>query len=165
MKWVTSCLRNSLVIYILAVACCLGGLVALYTLPLSPFPQIPLNSIVVELDYPGANAQTVQKQITSEMVPRLQGLENVNYISSFTQAGMTNIYIRLNDSVTALDKLQAQLQIIQAINAAHLPSSVPQPNIMVSSGQSGLVQLVVSSTQLSLFQMSNFIQANLNPQV
>ena len=151
MKWIALCLRNKLIIYVLTVMVCVAGLLALYTRPISPMPIIPLNAFNVFISYPGANAQTVQKQVTSEIVSQLQSIDNVKYITAYSQAGAATIRLELH-SGTPLEKLQAHLDIVQAINAAHLPTVVPQPQVVMRAGTSGLIYFVVSANQLSLFE-------------
>ncbi|MBY0545099.1 MAG: efflux RND transporter permease subunit [Gammaproteobacteria bacterium] len=162
MSWLTACLRNKLVVYMACIAVCAAGLLSLYKLPITPLPQISQNSIYLCLAYPGSNAQTVQKQITNEVVTRLGGLDNVEYISTYSSAGTANIFIMLYP-VTPVQEIETELKIIQAINSAHLPSSVPQPYMIANSGQSSLVQYVVSSKELSVFDLDNFILSTLAP--
>ncbi|MSP53119.1 MAG: efflux RND transporter permease subunit [Gammaproteobacteria bacterium] len=162
MKWVALCLRNKLIIYVLSFALCLAGLFALSSRPLSPFPQIKTNAFNVFITYPGANAQLVEKQITSAVISRFQSLDNIQYISAQSQAGYAYITLIFND-MTDNELLQAQVNISQAINSAHLPNSVPQPQVILQAGTSGLVDFIVTSKQVSLFDLDNFILATLVP--
>lgn len=162
MKWIALCLRNKLIVYVLSLALCLAGLFALSSRPLSPFPQIKINAANIFIIYSGANAQLVEKQITSAVIAQLQSLNNIQYISAQSQAGYVYITIIFN-AMSDNELLQARSDISQAINSAHLPSSVPAPRIIMQSGTSGLIGFIVTSQQLSLFDLSNFISATLVP--
>jgi len=97
MNWVAACLRNKLIIYICSIALVFLGIFLLFKRPISPFPEIPVNMITIGVFYPGANAQTMDKQVTAPLVANLRAMANVQYINSYTQAGGSNILIHLND--------------------------------------------------------------------
>ncbi|GGF88216.1 MULTISPECIES: efflux RND transporter permease subunit [Cysteiniphilum] len=164
MKWIQACLKNKLIIYLLAIMLCVGGIFALFKMSISPFPSISGNTISVTLNYPGANAQSVQQQVTQEVVARLQGIDNIHYIKATSQNGQATISLMLND-FSKESTLEAQMKILQAISSANLPSSVPQANINISGGTSTLIAFAVSSSNLSLFDINNLIQGILIPKL
>lgn len=162
MNWVAACLRNKLIIYICSIALVCLGVFLLFKRPISPFPEIPVNMITIGIFYPGANAQTMDKQVTSPLIANLRAMANVQYINSYTQAGGSNILIHLND-MDPLKLLETQMNVIEIINAAHLPSSIPQPTVTIVKGQSDLLSYVVSSNEFDVFYLSNFISSVLIP--
>ncbi|WP_440993798.1 efflux RND transporter permease subunit [Cysteiniphilum litorale] len=164
MKWIQACLKNKLIIYLLAIMLCVGGIFALFKMPITPFPSMTGNNINVTLSYPGANAQSVQQQVTQEVVARLQGIDNIRYIKATSQNGKASINLMLND-ISKDSMLEAQMKILQAISSANLPSSVPQANINISGGMSTLITFAVSSSSLSLFDINNLIQGTLIPKL
>ena len=164
MKWIALCLRNKLIVILGIIAMCLLGLFCLYTRPVTLFPAIAGSDIIITINYPGANAQTVQQQITSPISHRLQSLDDLEYTDATSQAGMSHIHLSMSNS-DPLFMLKSQLKIIQAINSAHLPNSASQPDIEISGGQSGLISFMGISDVLTPFQMGNFLQANLAPKL
>ncbi len=163
MKWIQSCLKNKLLIYLATIALCLVGVFCTLQSTISPFPVISGNSLSFDLSYPGANAQTVQNQIVNKITNKLESIDNLEYITTTTKAGQTSFNIALNSSTTA-DIFKAQLQVTQAISSANLPASVSAPDIKLSDGGTiGLITFILSSKSLSLFEMSNFIHAELIP--
>jgi multidrug efflux pump len=86
MKFIDSCTNNKLIVYIIAIAVCLIGIFSVYTMPISPFPALKFNDININLSYPGANAQTVQKQVVNEITTRLQGnIDGLQYFNATAQ--------------------------------------------------------------------------------
>ncbi|ODN42177.1 efflux RND transporter permease subunit [Piscirickettsia litoralis] len=162
MIFIEACIKNKLIVYIIALAICLAGLFCLYITPIAPFPAMAGHNINIKFSYPGANAQTVQQQVTTEVSTRLQSINNLQYMRANTQAGSANITLALNSNSTE-QLLQVQMEVMQAIASAHLPNSVPQPAIRPSASNSGLVDYVVSSNKANLFEISNFIHAVLLP--
>ncbi|WP_395947581.1 efflux RND transporter permease subunit [Caedibacter taeniospiralis] len=141
---------------------CLFGLYALLQNKIAPFPPIQLNQINVNVSYPGANAETVAKQITNEVTMNLQSVDNIKRITATTQAGGVHLALTLQDhSDTAM--LKTQMDVMQAISSANLPGSVPQPQIHIESGNSGLITYFVASQEHKLFYLQNFVQSVMAP--
>lgn len=161
-NWVDIILKQKLVVYLFALIVCLAGLFSLFSMTISPFPAATLNKIFISISYPGANAETVNKQVTEEVVQNLSAINNIQTITAQTQAGQTQIELTLNEA--SKEKiLQAQLDINQAIQSAHLPNSVSQPIIQVARGQSGLIEYIITSKKHNLFEIYNFINATIKP--
>ena len=164
MKWVLLCLQNKLIIYLLAVALCCLGLFSLDVIPIAPFPTVTLNNIQIQFSYPGANADTVESQITSKIENALRTIPNVQQVSATSQDGSANLLLTL-DSIQSNDLIQTQIKIIQAIGSAHLPSVVQQPQITVAAGQSSLISYILFSDHMTPFDINNFMQATLVPKL
>lgn len=162
MNWVKLCLHNKVIIYLSALFLALFGIFSLFHSPISPFPSVKINNITITLSYPGANAETVEKQVTDEISANLQSINNIKYIIANTQAGSASFELSLNDaSENAL--LQTQMEIMQAIASVNLPKSVPQPLITREMGTSSLVSYFISSKTHKLFYLSNFILSEMMP--
>jgi multidrug efflux pump len=162
MKWVAACQQHKLLVYIAAIVVCLLGLFFLYTIPIAPFPEFHMNKFEINFKYPGANAATVQTQITQKVENALRSISNVQQISALSKSGAAVISLIL-ESDDAQNSLQTEIKIMQAISSAHIPTSVPQPIISVSSSQSGLIVYMVSSSKWNIFNIDNYIQATLYP--
>jgi multidrug efflux pump len=153
MKWIEACLRNRLIIYVCSVFLCVLGVVCMIRMPLAPFPGMQLNTIVIHVSYPGANAQTVNRQVTSKLIDGLHSLDNIQQMTALSQAGSSTIDLSLY-STRSVDLLQTQLEVIQAISASNLPSVVPQPQVTVERGWSTLVDYLLFSNKISLFHLN-----------
>jgi len=161
-NWVDACVKNKLVVYVAAIALCIVGIFCLSVIPITPFQPVSINHIHVSFSYSGANANSVQAQVTGKVVNALIGTSNIDHINAFSYYGGADIDITLNsnDNVALL---QTQLQIMQAISASHLPQSVPQPKITVETGSSSLISVGITSDKLSLFRIQTFLQSTIYP--
>ena len=75
----------------------LMGVLALSSLPVEQYPDIAPPTIQVFTNYPGANAETVQKAVVVPLEEAINGVENMNYItSSASNTGdvMINVYFK-----------------------------------------------------------------------
>ena len=163
MKLVEACIKNKLIVYILTIALCLVGLFSIYTITISPFPSLKFNTLLIDLNYPGANAQTVQKQVVNEISTRLESIDNLQYIYANASGGSAHIQLDLEDDISKDQLLQAQMQVMQAISSSNLPTSVQQPKISQASASSSLITFMVTSDKSSLFDLNNFVKSKLHP--
>lgn len=164
MKWVDVCIKNKLLVYLTAVLISLLGLFCLILIPIAPFPSSSGNQISVELSYPGANAQTVEKQVTSKVVKGLQGINNIQQITATSAPGGADIELTLNP-ISDLEMLKTQMDIIQAIASSDLPTVVPAARITLDQGTSGLEDFVLVSDTRALLDLENYAQAALVPKL
>ena len=124
MNWVERLFKYKLTVYLITIAVCLLGLFSLFFIEISPFPAIQLNTININLSYPGASAETVQTQVTNKVENALQSIPNVSSITANTFSGSTNIELTLNTN-SAMDLLQIQIRILQPSLPATYPAMSP----------------------------------------
>src|SRR5688572_8473055 len=61
--------------WVLAIGIMLGGLLALRALPIEQYPSIAPPSLTISTNYPGADASTLEKNVTSVIEQELNGVE------------------------------------------------------------------------------------------
>jgi HAE1 family hydrophobic/amphiphilic exporter-1/multidrug efflux pump len=60
----------------------IAGAISIGTLPVAQYPQISPPTVEVEINYPGANAETVEQSIATNVEAEVNGAENMIYMSS-----------------------------------------------------------------------------------
>ncbi len=60
----------------------IAGGVGISTLPIAQYPQISPPTVEVEINYPGANAETVEQSIATNVEAEVNEAENMIYMSS-----------------------------------------------------------------------------------
>jgi multidrug efflux pump len=163
MKWVDILIKNKLIIYLISLLICLIGIYCLIIIPVAPFPTFQANSIAIDLSYPGANAQTVEQQLTSKVISGLKSINNIRQITANSEAGEARINLVL-DSVNTNDLMQTQIQIMQVISSSNIPSTIPQPKVEINKGTSDLMVFVATSPTASIFSINNFLESTLKPE-
>jgi HAE1 family hydrophobic/amphiphilic exporter-1/multidrug efflux pump len=58
------------------------GAISITSLPIAQYPQISPPTVEVEINYPGANAETVEQSIATNVEAEVNGAENMIYMSS-----------------------------------------------------------------------------------
>ena len=67
---------------VISVTIVLLGLVGVATLPVEQYPDIAPPTVNVFANYPGANAETVQKSVVVPLEESINGVEGMTYITS-----------------------------------------------------------------------------------
>ena len=68
--------------WVIAIMVMLAGLLSIKMLPVSQYPAIAPPQIAINATYPGASAQTVQDTVTQVIEQKLNGIDNLIYMSS-----------------------------------------------------------------------------------
>src|SRR5205814_3904131 len=67
---------------VLSIVIVLGGMIALFTLPVAQYPDITPPTVEVSASYPGANAQVVADTVAAPIEQQVNGVEAMLYMSS-----------------------------------------------------------------------------------
>lgn len=117
--------------WVIAIMIMLIGLLALKTLPVSQYPPIAPPQITINATYPGASAQTVQDTVTQIVEQKLNGIDNLIYMSSTSDsAGAVAINLTFK---AGTDPNIAQVQVQNKLQLATplLPQIVQRQGIQV----------------------------------
>jgi len=114
----------NLVFILLIVA----GFFAMFALPTERYPDINMAVINVVTDYPGASPSDVESLVTRKLEEAVENIENIEWVSSTSQAEHSYIRIKLVDD-SDYDDLYDEIRF-NILNAkAELPIEVDQPRI------------------------------------
>lgn len=117
--------------WVIAIMVMLAGLLAIKKLPVSQYPPIAPPQIAINAVYPGASAQTVQDTVTQVIEQKLNGIDNLIYMSSTSDsAGAVSITLTFK---AGTDPNIAQVQVQNKLQLAVplLPQIVQRSGIQV----------------------------------
>ena len=152
---------------VISIVMILLGLLAIAVLPVSQYPQITPPQIVVSTTYPGANAQVLVDTVAVPIENKINGVENMLYMSSTSddngQYTLTVTFDIGTDPDIAQVKVQNRLQQVMS----QLPAIVNQEGVDVETQSSNILAMLVlrspNGTYDDLF-LSNYAYTNLqNP--
>ena len=89
--------HRSFVIYLM-VAAVVAGLVAYYRLGRNEDPAFTIKTMVVQAAWPGATLEDTVQQVTERLERQLQETPNLDYVRSYTSAGLTTIFVNLKQA-------------------------------------------------------------------
>ena len=128
--------------WVLAIIVMLGGIGALFTLPIEQYPDIAPTQVNVRASYPGASAEAIENSVTQVLEQQLTGIDGLLYFSSQSssrgQASITAIFAKGTDPDIA--QVQVQNKIQSAIS--RLPAQVQQQGVRVTKSNSDSLLLV-----------------------
>ncbi len=117
--------------WVIAIGVMLAGLLAIKTLPVSQYPPIAPPQIAIRAVYPGASAQTVQDTVTQVIEQKLNGIDNLIYMSSTSDStgavAITLTFKAGTDANIAQVQTQNKLQLAVPL----LPEIVQRQGIQV----------------------------------
>jgi multidrug efflux pump len=79
---------------VISIVISLAGAVCIILLPVAQFPQITPPTVTVKATYTGANAEVVEKTVTTPIEEQINGVEGMTYMSSISSSdGTSNITV------------------------------------------------------------------------
>ncbi len=150
---------------VVSIVITIGGLIALFTIPVAQYPQITPPEIFVTATYPGAGAQVVAETVAAPIEKEVNGVEDMLYMSS-TCSDDGTYQLAVTFAVgTNPDIDQVNLQNRVQLATARLPSEVVAQGITVRRRSSDIMAAVSfyspkgTHTMLSLSNyMSNIVK-------
>jgi multidrug efflux pump len=128
--------------WVIAIMVMLAGLLAIKTLPVSQYPPIAPPQITINAVYPGASAQTVQDTVTQVIEQKLNGIDNLIYMSSTSDSAGT---VAINLTFKAgTDPNIAQVQVQNKLQLATplLPQVVQKQGIQVVKSTRNFLMII-----------------------
>lgn len=150
--------------WVIAICIMLVGLFSVNTLPVSQYPTIAPPSVSISANYPGADAQTVERSVTQIIEQNMTGLDGFMYMSATSDSyGSAEIDITFEPG-TNPDIAQVQVQNKMQQTQSQLPSIVQQNGIDVSKSTDSFLlvaSLVVNDGEHKSADVADYLESNL----
>ena len=147
---------------VISIVLTLAGIIAVFSLPISLYPEITPPEVVVSASYPGASAEVVAKTIGIPLEEEINGVEDMLYMSSSSENSRYSLTITFKVGV---DRDMAQVKVQNRIQQAQskLPADVTRQGLTVKSRSSnmlGFVSITSPKGSYSQLELANFVQNN-----
>ena len=150
--------------WVIALVIMLVGALSILKLPINQYPAIAPPAIAIQVTYPGASAQTVQDTVVQVIEQQLNGIDNLRYVASESNAdGSMTITATFNQG-TNPDIAQVQVQNKLNLATPLLPQEVQQQGIRVTKAVKNfllVIGLVSTDGSMTKDDLSNYIVSNI----
>ena len=92
--------HRPLTVYLMIVVVA-AGIFSYFRLGRSEDPSFIIKTMIVQAEWPGATVEETFKQVTQRLERTLQETPHLDFLRSFTRAGVTTIFVNLKGSTTA----------------------------------------------------------------
>jgi len=128
--------------WVIAIIIMSGGLLAIYNLPVSQYPQMSPPTIAIFASYPGASSETVENSVTQVIEQNMTGLDRMIYMSSSSDsAGGSRLELTF---APGTDPDIAWSQVQNKVQAAmpNLPDTVQDQGVNVRKSTRNYLMIV-----------------------
>jgi len=150
--------------WVIAIIIMSVGVLAIYNLPISQYPQMAPPTISISCSYPGSSAETVENSVTQVIEQKMTGLENLLYLSSSSDsAGASRIELTFAPG-TDPDMAWSQVQNKVQSAMTSLPDMVQTQGVDVRKSTRNyliIVGLVSEDGSMDGTDLRDFAKSNL----
>ncbi|WP_277970886.1 efflux RND transporter permease subunit [Sphingomonas echinoides] len=150
--------------WVIAIIIMLGGVGAIYTLPVEQFPDIAPPQVNIRASYPGANAQTLENSVAQVIEQQLTGIDGLLYFTtSSSSRGQVTIAATFSKGTDPdIAQVQVQNKVQQAIS--RLPQQVQQQGLTVTKSNPDFLLIAAiydTSDRQTNQDVSDYLVSNL----
>ncbi|MBD9449826.1 MULTISPECIES: efflux RND transporter permease subunit [unclassified Rhizobium] len=160
-------IRRPIFAWVIAITIMLAGLLAIFTLSISQYPDIAPTTVRINATYRGASAETVEKSVTTIIEDGMTGLDDLTYMTSTSSTGSASISLTFGTSADpdiAQVQVQNKLQLVQS----KLPGDVIDAGISVTRSTSSILlvgSLVSTDGKRSSVDLGNIMSTSIEDQI
>src|SRR6478735_2048297 len=154
--------------WVIAIMIVIAGLLSIGSLGVESYPNIAPPQVSVGANYPGANAETVERAVTQIIEQQLTGIDSLDYFSSSSGSdGSASVNLTFKPGT---DPDTAQMQVQNKVSQAtpRLPTEVVQQGVVVQKANQGFLLVVALTSDDPSFgrdQLSDLLASNVLDQI
>lgn len=149
--------------WVIAIIICLGGILALRSLPVAQYPSVAPPGLTISLNYPGASAQIVEESAVALIEQEMNGIENLQYMESSSEVGSGSVTLTFTPG-TDLNYASVEAQNRIKRVEARLPDDVRRLGVTVTKSARNFVMffsIISPDGSLDSTDLGNYVGANL----
>ncbi|MFL1732283.1 efflux RND transporter permease subunit [Moraxella oculi] len=154
--------------WVISILIMLVGLLAIFKLPVSQYPDIAPPTVTINAVYPGADARTVENSVTQVIEQQMTGLDGMMYMSSSSSSqGVASVQLTF-ESGTDPDIAQVQVQNKLQAAVASLPDVVKQQGLSVNKSSSSFLMVVAFMSEdgsMDKTDIADYLNSNIVEQI
>jgi multidrug efflux pump len=149
--------------WVIALGILLAGAIALRSLPIEQYPTVAPPSLTLSLTYPGADAATLDQNVTSVIEKEMNGVPGFLYMEATSRSnGSAQLTVTFK-SGTDINIAQMEVQNRLSRVEPRLPEEVRRQGVQVNAANSGFLMLVALTSKsgtASTLELGDFAANN-----
>ena len=133
--------------WVVSLGILLAGFISLRALPIEQYPEVAPPSLAISVVYPGADAATLETNVTQVIEQQLNGVEGFLYMSSSSLSNGTASITLTFEAGTDIDIAQTEVQNRLSTVEARLPEEVRRQGITVRQANAGFLMIVALTSK------------------
>ncbi|MEI7928304.1 MAG: efflux RND transporter permease subunit, partial [Verrucomicrobiales bacterium] len=150
--------------WVIAILIALLGLISITKLPVAQYPPVAPPSVSITANYAGASSETLSDTVTSVIEQQLNGIDNLLYMTSASDANGTAIITLYFKPGTNADVAQVQVQNKVQLATPSLPFTVQQAGVVVAKATQNYMMFITLSSEdgsMDAIGLGNYIDSSL----
>src|SRR5664279_5369834 len=153
---------------VISIILTLLGLISLFNLPITQFPEIAPPTVGVSAVYPGANAEVDARAVATPLEEAINGVENMTYMTSTSgNDGSMSITVYFRQGTNPdLASVNVQNRVSRAVS--QIPTEVVQAGISTQKQQNSMINVtLLYSTDTAYDEkfLQNYTKINVIPEI
>lgn len=164
MRLTEICLRRPVVATALSTLLFVAGLFSLGQLPVGLYPNVNADAVSVTSYYPGASAELMDGRVTSEILSAISGVEGINYVTSSSKTGRSQIDVHLELGASTQ---RAVTDIMERVNGvSRFPKDMDPPLVQRKLPERAPdMAFTFTSEQMHAAQVSDYLARVIKPKL
>jgi multidrug efflux pump len=133
--------------WVVSILIVLLGIISITRLPVAQYPQVAPPSVSISANYAGASAETLTDTVTSVIEQQLNGIDNLLYMSSASDANGSATITLFFEPGTDPDVAQVQVQNKVQLATPSLPQTVQQQGVVVAKATRNFMMFITLSSE------------------
>ncbi|WP_085684214.1 MULTISPECIES: efflux RND transporter permease subunit [unclassified Pseudomonas] len=151
--------HQSFVWYLMFVAL-LMGVFSYFNLGREEDPSFTIKTMVIQSKWPGATQEETLKQVTDRIEKKLEELDSLDYVKSYTRPGESTVYVYLRDTTSAKDIPQIWYQVRKKIDdiRGQFPQGIQGPGFNDEFGDVFGSVYAFTADGLTMRQLRDYVE-------
>lgn len=151
--------HQSFVWYLMFVGL-LMGVFSYFNLGREEDPSFTIKTMVIQTKWPGATQDETLKQVTDRIEKKLEELDSLDYVKSYTRPGESTVYVYLRDTTSAKDIPQIWYQVRKKIDdiRGQFPKGIQGPGFNDEFGDVFGSVYAFTADGLTMRQLRDYVE-------
>ncbi|MFJ4496541.1 efflux RND transporter permease subunit [Pseudomonas atacamensis] len=151
--------HQSFVWYLMFVGL-LMGVFSYFNLGREEDPSFTIKTMVIQTKWPGATQEETLKQVTDRIEKKLEELDSLDYVKSYTRPGESTVYVYLRDTTSAEDIPQIWYQVRKKIDdiRGQFPQGIQGPGFNDEFGDVYGSVYAFTADGLTMRQLRDYVE-------